>query len=274
MTCPKCGYILEPFDEGCPRCTRAEEQHPEQPQAEQPTPEVADGEEGPPLRTPPTPPPSARAYQAGPLFATATCEKCRHTWALNPPLPAGTAIVCPSCQSQLTLRNRRRQAHWAVLAVVGATFVLGSLCCGLLALTSMFREPMHPEVPYQQPSAPATYYQPPATSYQQQPSASYQQRAPQGETPQVVTQEEQDRELAYQRELQRQAYLARQAQQQGTYQQAPAYGAGTSSDTIVYVTDTGEKYHRSGCPHLRGSSHPMAISEAQAQGYTACSDCF
>jgi len=219
MTCPKCGYILEPFfDESCPQCARADGS--------------ADGAVSPPAGVAPDAPP-------------------------------------PSLPTQRSVRPQ-----WLVWAAVGATLVLASLCCGLFALVSMLRAPTQPEVPNQQPSAPATTYKPPAASYQPQQPANSQQQAPQGEMPHVVTQEEQDRELAYQRELQRQAYLARQARQQGTYRQAPAYGAGTSGDAIVYVTDTGKKYHRAGCRHLRGSSHPMALSEAQAQGYTACSNCF
>lgn len=41
----------------------------------------------------------------------------------------------------------------------------------------------------------------------------------------------------------------------------------------VYITDTGEKYHRAGCQYLRKSSHPISLSEAKAEGYTPCSKC-
>lgn len=44
------------------------------------------------------------------------------------------------------------------------------------------------------------------------------------------------------------------------------------SDTIVYVTDKGTKYHRSGCSYLT-SSHALTIEEAERQGYGPCSRC-
>lgn len=41
----------------------------------------------------------------------------------------------------------------------------------------------------------------------------------------------------------------------------------------VYVTATGEKYHNSGCRYLKNSQRSVTLSDAQAQGYTACSVC-
>ena len=46
----------------------------------------------------------------------------------------------------------------------------------------------------------------------------------------------------------------------------------TQSKT-VYITDTGEKYHRSGCQYLRKSKHAISLSEAKSRGYTPCSKC-
>ena len=43
--------------------------------------------------------------------------------------------------------------------------------------------------------------------------------------------------------------------------------------TVVYITDTGEKYHRSSCSSLRKSKHSINISDAIAQGYTPCARC-
>ena len=43
-------------------------------------------------------------------------------------------------------------------------------------------------------------------------------------------------------------------------------------DRIVYVTRTGEKYHRDGCQYLAKSKIPIPLSEAQ-QRYDACSRC-
>ena len=44
--------------------------------------------------------------------------------------------------------------------------------------------------------------------------------------------------------------------------------------TTVYITDTGSKYHRYGCQYLRQSCHSISLSDAEAQGYEACSVCF
>lgn len=47
----------------------------------------------------------------------------------------------------------------------------------------------------------------------------------------------------------------------------------SNSGTMVYVTDTGSKYHRYGCQYLRESCHGMTLSKAKQAGYTACSRC-
>lgn len=41
----------------------------------------------------------------------------------------------------------------------------------------------------------------------------------------------------------------------------------------VYVTDTGTKYHNSGCRYLSESSRAIDLDSAIAQGYTACQAC-
>lgn len=46
-----------------------------------------------------------------------------------------------------------------------------------------------------------------------------------------------------------------------------------SSGTIVYVTKTGEKYHRSSCRHLSQSKIEINLEEAQSKGYGRCSVC-
>jgi len=45
------------------------------------------------------------------------------------------------------------------------------------------------------------------------------------------------------------------------------------SDSTVYITKTGEKYHSSGCRYLSRSCIPILLSVAKAQGYTPCSVC-
>lgn len=46
-----------------------------------------------------------------------------------------------------------------------------------------------------------------------------------------------------------------------------------TTSTTVYVTNTGNKYHRSGCSYLRKSSNAISKDAAISQGYTPCSRC-
>ena len=41
----------------------------------------------------------------------------------------------------------------------------------------------------------------------------------------------------------------------------------------VYITRTGECYHRDGCSSLRKSKIPTSVNEAQQQGYRPCQRC-
>ncbi|GKH50413.1 hypothetical protein CE91St46_15240 [Eubacteriales bacterium] len=41
----------------------------------------------------------------------------------------------------------------------------------------------------------------------------------------------------------------------------------------VYITDTGTKYHRSGCQYLRKSKYAIDLGDAKKQGYGPCSKC-
>lgn len=51
-------------------------------------------------------------------------------------------------------------------------------------------------------------------------------------------------------------------------------GTKTESATVtVYVTRTGQKYHRGGCQYLSKSQVPMTLKAAKAAGYTPCSRC-
>lgn len=49
--------------------------------------------------------------------------------------------------------------------------------------------------------------------------------------------------------------------------------AAADAEEIVYVTNTGTKYHKDGCSSLSASKIPISLSDAIAQGYTACSRC-
>ena len=45
------------------------------------------------------------------------------------------------------------------------------------------------------------------------------------------------------------------------------------ADPTVYVTDSGKKYHTSGCRYLKKSKHAIKLSKAKSQGYTPCKVC-
>jgi len=57
--------------------------------------------------------------------------------------------------------------------------------------------------------------------------------------------------------------------EQTTEEQPPNQNQGD----IVYITQTGKKYHRAGCRYLKKSSIPITRQEAIARGYTPCSVC-
>ena len=52
----------------------------------------------------------------------------------------------------------------------------------------------------------------------------------------------------------------------------PARLAG-SGGTTVYITETGECYHRGDCRYLSHSKIPISLKDAKAQGYRPCSVC-
>ena len=56
---------------------------------------------------------------------------------------------------------------------------------------------------------------------------------------------------------------------------AAASTAATEPQSVtVYITNTGSKYHRSGCQYLRKSCIPISLDNAKSRGYTACSKCW
>lgn len=57
-----------------------------------------------------------------------------------------------------------------------------------------------------------------------------------------------------------------------TYTSWDAYKEQREQTEIVYVTDTGSKYHRSGCSYLK-SKNAITKEKAINQGYSACSRC-
>ena len=54
---------------------------------------------------------------------------------------------------------------------------------------------------------------------------------------------------------------------------APAPVAAEPQTETVYVTNSGTKYHRAGCSHLKSSKIEMDKDAAIAAGYTACKSC-
>lgn len=58
-------------------------------------------------------------------------------------------------------------------------------------------------------------------------------------------------------------------------EETPVYTPPATNDQgyTVYITNTGSKYHRAGCRHLKDSQIAIDINDAIAQGYTACKNC-
>lgn len=43
---------------------------------------------------------------------------------------------------------------------------------------------------------------------------------------------------------------------------------------IVYITDTGNKYHKNSCKYLKKSKNEITLNDAIKKGYTPCSKCY
>lgn len=48
----------------------------------------------------------------------------------------------------------------------------------------------------------------------------------------------------------------------------------STQEEIVYITETGEKYHKGSCRHLSKSKIEITKEKAISQGYTACGTCY
>ena len=46
-----------------------------------------------------------------------------------------------------------------------------------------------------------------------------------------------------------------------------------TDEITVYVTNSGKKYHRSGCQYLSSSKIPISLEDAESEGYEPCSKC-
>ena len=47
----------------------------------------------------------------------------------------------------------------------------------------------------------------------------------------------------------------------------------SDSNTIVYITKSGKKYHQSWCTYLRKSRIAISLKDAKSRGYSPCSRC-
>jgi hypothetical protein len=54
---------------------------------------------------------------------------------------------------------------------------------------------------------------------------------------------------------------------------APTKSLAKKKTVYVYITDTGHKYHRSGCRYLRYSKHKVKLSTAKRMGEKPCKVC-
>ena len=54
---------------------------------------------------------------------------------------------------------------------------------------------------------------------------------------------------------------------------SPKPSQSKSVSVTVYITRTGEKYHKSWCQYLSESKISISLEKAKKQGYTACSKC-
>jgi len=52
-----------------------------------------------------------------------------------------------------------------------------------------------------------------------------------------------------------------------------AVSTACSEDPLVYITETGEKYHQDGCRYLERSRIPITLSTAVSMGYGPCGNC-
>lgn len=50
-------------------------------------------------------------------------------------------------------------------------------------------------------------------------------------------------------------------------------GTETPSSAIVYVTQSGKKYHADGCKYLSKSKTAISLTDAKSRGYSPCSKC-
>ncbi|NCB42205.1 MAG: hypothetical protein EOM59_06255 [Clostridia bacterium] len=80
-----------------------------------------------------------------------------------------------------------------------------------------------------------------------------------------------DEQAAAQAEAERVAEAVRAASE--AQEKAELEAAQAQNSYTVYITETGDKYHRDGCQYLRKSQIAITKSDAINSGYTPCSRC-
>lgn len=87
---------------------------------------------------------------------------------------------------------------------------------------------------------------------------------------------EAEAEAQAQAEAEAQAQAEAEAREQAeaeAREQAEQAPSPQTNEQTVYITKTGEKYHREGCRYLSKSKIPISLSNALAQGYEPCKVC-
>lgn len=74
--------------------------------------------------------------------------------------------------------------------------------------------------------------------------------------------------------LEAQKGILEQQLEEKTTKQSPTKSTSSQNTSYtVYVTNTGDKYHKGSCSYLRSSKNAISKDAAVSQGYTACSRC-
>ena len=100
-----------------------------------------------------------------------------------------------------------------------------------------------------------------------------QEKAAQEEAERQRSEEAAAAEAAAAAAAEQEAAAAAAAEQEAAAAAAAAAAASGGGGDTVYITNTGEKYHRDGCRYLKKSQIAISRSDAIAQGYGACSVC-
>ncbi len=162
-------------------------------------------------------------------------------------IPSAQATFCPSCGRRLRLSDHRRSSWPSVI------LALVVFACGLGVY---------------QFSTTTTTTAPPATVPPR--SAIWTPSAPPASPPPLLQPTAQESPLPVKPGRPSSPVAPSLADEAESARELPAEEDET--ETTVYVTRTGHKYHRAGCRYLSRSMIPMSLEDARAQ-YDPCSIC-